>query len=348
MIKVSRAKAFLDIPDRRKIHLMDTPSLGGIAIFIGLFTALVLYTPLSDIIAQKYMLSGVFLIFVLGVSDDLTSINAFDKLVVQTFAAFIVVNLGHISLTGFYGILGFETINPILAQAISIFIIVALTNSFNLIDGIDGLAGGIGLIILTMFGWLFLINNELAFAAICLSMAGALIAFLFFNWAPAKIFMGDTGSMLTGFMVSTLAIHFINIGHTLPEFNSWISLKPSVGIAVTALILPIYDTIRIFIIRLKQGKSPFDPDRNHIHHGLLRLGFNHANAALILIGINSMLILFAMGISPYVTNNSLLVIVFSAAIGFGLFLDLKLKMKKNQYLLNKKELNPTLYVSKSA
>ena len=161
---------------------------------------------------------------------------------------------------------------------LSIFTYVVVVNSFNLIDGVDGLAGSLGILTTTIFGTFFWINGQTAHAIMAFTLTGSLISFLIYNFPPAKIFMGDTGSLLVGLMNSILVIKFINFADSALIPYPVLS-TPALGFAI--LIIPLFDTLRVFSIRIFSRRSPFSPDRNHIHHLLLDMGLSHKQTTLI-------------------------------------------------------------------
>ena len=291
IIKLFRSIDLLDRPDKRKIHSVSTPSLGGIAIFSGIIFSLILSTSFAELATQKYFLGATFLIFLLGVRDDLSSLLAKHKLIVQIFAAALVVYFGGWKIEGLNGLFGVDSFPYGLNEIFTLFVIVVMTNAFNLIDGIDGLAGSIALLITLFLGWFFLSIGDVLNATIAIASSGAVLAFLLYNWYPSKVFMGDTGSMSLGFLISTFIVKFLAV----PEAASlMLSIDSPVSICIALLILPVYDTLRVFFIRFYQGKSPLAPDRNHIHHVLLKLGMNHGQGTIILVSYNAAAILFAL------------------------------------------------------
>ena len=213
------------------------------------------------------------------------------KLLGELLAASILVFKANIKLTSLYGIFGIYELSPIVSIGLTIFTIIVIINAFNLIDGINGLSGSIGVLISTVLGLWFYKIGRLDMAILSFSMVGALVAFLKYNISPAKIFMGDTGSLLIGMMVSILAIQFIELQKTITDANLVIKAAPAFTIA--ALILPLFDTLRVFTIRLYRGKSPFYPDRSHIHHLLIDSGLSHMAATLILVLVNIIFIAMA-------------------------------------------------------
>jgi len=325
IIRFSRSVDLLDEPDRRKVHAISTPSLGGIAIFLGCMISLLFWVPLAELASIKFLLLPLCFAFLLGIRDDISSLQALDKLTIQVFAALLVVFVADIKFTGLYGLFGLTDLPTGFAEFLSIFVIVGLTNAFNLIDGIDGLAGSIAVLVLSIFGWWFYQTGHSTFALLSFSFAGAVLAFLFFNWAPSKIFMGDTGSLVLGFALSALMIKFIDLNYLLPAKHALFMPAP-VAMSFALLVLPVYDTLRVFIIRFLAGRSPMSPDKNHVHHILLKLGLNHSHSTLVLVGFNATVIGIAYVLQP-LGNNWLSLIVLTLASGFGLFLDLRLRRK---------------------
>lgn len=287
IIKVVKAIDVLDQPDRRKIHSISTPSLGGVAIFFALTLALIFAMPFESFIEEKYLIGSIFLIFLLGVRDDISSLQATHKLFVQIFASILVVFFMDIKLEGLHGLFGINTFGWYFDEIFTITIISILTNAFNLIDGIDGLAGMIGLVLSLLFACLFYFEGEMFSAVLAISLSGALVAFLVYNWYPSKVFMGDTGSLVLGFTLTVLLVRFLGTSSTQPWQQSPVSLM------LSFFILPVYDTLRVFIIRLLEGQHPLAPDRNHIHHSMLRLGLSHGQATIRLISFNVAIIFLA-------------------------------------------------------
>ena len=347
VIKVTKSIKLLDLPDKRKVHMEGTPSMGGIAIFLGFMMAVLITLPASDLVSNKYLFSAISLIFFLGIRDDISSLIAHQKLITQIFAATLVVFLADIRLTGFYDVAGIDSLPFGLEYLLSVCVIVTMTNSFNLIDGIDGLAASLGIIILLFFSWIFFTVNAMDLALISFAVSGSLLAFLIYNWHPSRIFMGDTGSMILGFLISTMAIKVINVSDGL-AINSLIHIQSSVALVIACLIVPFYDTLRVFTIRFMQGRSPFSPDRNHIHHSFLKLGFNHAQATLILALYNISMIALAVILNSMFGNSLLLLILFGTTLVFGSFVDHLVSKRRMLGATAKLEASKTMAISKSA
>ena len=327
IISYSKRRNLLDSPDRRKIHKENTPSLGGIAIFIGFIVSTFVWIGFTGIVYYKYVLVSLSIIFAMGVRDDILPIKPKVKLLVQLIVAIMVIGLAKINLqmTSLYGLFGIMELPPIVGFIISLFTIVVVTNAFNLIDGLDGLAGTIAVISLMFFGVWFTMIGESFTPILIFSMLGAVLAFLNFNWEPAKIFMGDTGALVLGFLFSILAIHFIEVNYHLPLDHTY-RFNASITTAICVIIIPLCDTLRIFILRLSKSQSPFAPDKSHIHHALMRLGLKHYQTAITLGLVNIIFIGIAIGFQQY-GDKVLLPVILGLAILFSVSIDVLIKRK---------------------
>jgi UDP-N-acetylmuramyl pentapeptide phosphotransferase/UDP-N-acetylglucosamine-1-phosphate transferase len=268
----------------RASHEGSTPFFGGIAIFTGVICSLLFWADIEDI---QYILVSILIVFIVGLIDDLRQITAFKKLIGQIIATLILIFFGDLQIDSMHGVLGVYDLPIWASLSFTIFVVIVITNGFNLIDGVDGLAGGIGLIASLSFGAVALIMEQNDMALIAFTLAGALLAFLRYNFNPAKIFMGDTGSLVVGMTLSVLAINTIKFGLITEDFK-----LPNKGplMAIVFLAIPLFDSLRVFIVRASKGVGPFSPGRDHIHHALLDLGFGHKRTALILYFISVLLI----------------------------------------------------------
>ncbi|MEO8473354.1 MAG: MraY family glycosyltransferase, partial [Chryseolinea sp.] len=221
-----------------------------------------------------------------------------DKLVGQIMAASLVIFLFDLRIKTFYGLFGVYELPVILSYIITYLTIIVITNSFNLIDGLDGLAGTIAIVALLSFGiWFFLVDQP-TFSILSFAMLGSIFAFLIFNWEPSEVFMGDTGALVIGMMLAILVIHFININYSLPSMTPY-KFNGSVGTAACIIIIPLVDTLRIVILRLSKGQSPFVPDKSHVHHAIMRLGMTHGQTTLILGAVQIFYIGLAIAFNQY-------------------------------------------------
>lgn len=288
IIRLSMKNGWVDIPDGRKIHLRSIPNLGGIAIFIGLFFASLFwyrYFRSTDFI---FIAIGILIIFFTGIFDDIKGMKARKKLFFQIIASFVVVS-GGIRITSFQGFFGIGDINIVTQYVFSMIVIVGVINAYNLIDGIDGLAGGIGVINLSIIGYVFYSMSHTSFALISFAGAGSLLGFLLYNFNPARIFMGDTGAMILGFLTVILGIKAIEL-NTITFTHTYLSQHMLLFIS-SIMFLPVFDTLRVFIFRILHKKSPFTPGKDHLHHVLLKLGLKPVQVTILLYTLNVLVIL---------------------------------------------------------
>lgn len=330
IITVSEWKKLFDAPDARKLHNIPIPSLGGLGIFAGVALAILLSIPFSKAPEFQYIVASALVIFFLGMKDDILVLTPIKKLLGQFIAAFIIMQKGGIKIDSMYGVLGFQQIPEAMSVTLTLFTIIVIVNSFNLIDGVDGLAATVGIVTTSVFGTYFYNAGELSYALLAFITTGSLLGFLIFNHAPARIFMGDTGSLLLGLVNATLVVHFISSAGK-PEAPLFIDASPAIGFAI--LMVPLFDTMRVFSLRILARRSPFAPDKNHIHHLLLDLGFSHASVTYVLAVINLVFIALAYltrgwGVTLCVTA---LVALASLGTGFLLYRRKMLNEKRDSY-----------------
>jgi UDP-N-acetylmuramyl pentapeptide phosphotransferase/UDP-N-acetylglucosamine-1-phosphate transferase len=294
IITVAKLKGLYDKPDERKIHSHKIPRLGGLAVFIGFVLSVSIWGTFSEMPGIQYLQASLILLFFSGLKDDIIILSPMKKLGTQLIAAGFVSYLTPIKLTDFHGVFGIHSIPLEASIPLTMFTLIVITNSFNLIDGADGLAGGLGLIMSLTFAIYFSYADDHGWSLMAFALAGALLGFLFFNFNPAKIFLGDAGSLTTGFLLAIFAIHFIEMNVAQSSLLHRFESAP--GIAIAILIVPLYDTLRVFILRISKRKSPFQADRNHIHHWLMRIGLNHKEVSFTLVSVNLTFILVAFSI----------------------------------------------------
>ncbi len=290
VIRVVHSLKLMDNPNERSAAKRPIPTLGGIAIFLSFVFASTIGLSGDELPEMIYILTAVILMFFVGLKDDILTLTAWKKLTVQLIASGIIVFLAKIRFTNLHGFLGIGDIGMVPSVILTFFVIIVIINAFNLMDGIDGLAAGLSMLAATVFGGWFFISGHHDYAILSFSLVGAIAGFFYYNLygKENKIFMGDTGSLVLGTLMSIIVIRFneFNIDQTQP-FS--ISSAPAVSFGI--LIYPLVDTLRVFIIRLLQFKSPFTADKNHLHHRLLALGFSHKSATYTIIGFNTLFII---------------------------------------------------------
>jgi len=313
IIAVAQANHLYDEPNGRTSHNVSTPTLGGMGIYAGIIIASMIFVDIEKMGFIQYVIAASIVIFFIGLKDDILSIAPLKKLLGQIVAASIIIDLGGIRFTHLHSFLGIGEIGYVASALLSLFVIIVTINAFNLIDGIDGLASGIGMLVVGFFGFWFFMIGHYEMAVLSASIFGALLAFFRYNVFSVKnkIFMGDIGSLTLGFFVSVLLIRFNELNINLDNPFA-ISSAPVVSFGI--LILPMFDTLRVFILRIIDGKSPFKADKQHVHHRLLLLGNSHIKASVILISFNALFIaisLFMQNMGMYLLGS---VLVFLAIV----------------------------------
>lgn len=313
IIKNSRKYHLLDKPDQRKVHKTPIPTLGGIGFFIGfMVVSTVLMFLMGNFDAMNLSLVfALIVLFVTGIFDDLKDLRASRKFLIQIIVALVIAKFGFKveSLNGIFGIYAL----PVFAQyAFSVFLVVGLVNAFNLIDGIDGLAGGIAFINSVVMGLILWFQDDYVFSALAFTFAGALLGFLFFNFNPAKIFMGDTGSLMVGFLMAIFGLVVIKHSEIM-DIQEVDTKEPLTVVVVGILLIPVYDTLRVFTERILKKSSPFKPDRTHVHHLLMETGANHKKAAILLYVSNLLVIGMAFLLKDIESSTLSIILLFVLA-----------------------------------
>ena len=290
IIRIAEEKKLFDVPNDRKLHKNPIASLGGVGIFSGFFLASLVSISLNTNQEFQYFFAAGLVVFILGLKDDIIALSASKKFIGQLIATGILIHLADIRITSMHGLFGIGELPTFFSTALSYLTVILVINAFNLIDGVDGLAGMLGLLTTSVFGTYFLLAGLPAYAMLSFALGGSLLAFLIFNYNPAKIFMGDCGSLLLGLTNAILAIKFIEVADI--QAGS-LPIQSAVAVGISVLIIPLLDTVRVFSIRIVNGRSPFCPDRNHIHHLLLDRGLSHKHVSLFCFLLNIVFITLA-------------------------------------------------------
>lgn len=338
IIKISRRKNLMDEPGVRSSHLRKIPNLGGIAIFysIGICTSILAYE-IFDL--YKFLFASLVILLYVGIMDDIVVMRAYKKLVAQIVVSALIVIGSDVRIRNLFGIFGIYEIHYWLSVIFTIITFIILINAFNLIDGIDGLAGGYSLVCSTLFGISYYRLGEYNYPLVILSVViiGSVLAFLYYNlsnYRTTKIFMGDTGSMLLGFLLAFTCICFIDIFidkkvSNIPRYH----LESAPIIAVAILILPIVDTLNVIIVRLWNKKSPFEADKNHIHHKLLKLNLTHRRSSFYIITYYLFIIFVTYCLRHTNVNLLLLIVLFLGFLG-AYIPDIIFRLRNNNFKPN--------------
>lgn len=311
IVNIAQAKKLFDVPGERKTHIKPIPALGGISFFVSFWLVvfgLVDATFLTDL---RYLLIGSLVLLIVGIKDDLVEVSAKMKLCWQILAGSVLF-LGGFRVEEMYGVFGVYEISTAVSYVLTILIFVFLINAYNLVDGLNGLAGSLGLLAVVGFGVLFYNAGAVNLCLIAAVMTGILIGFLKFNMGKAVIFMGDNGSMFLGMIIAIFFIEYLNMA---PSNNSVSPILLALGL----VIIPVFDTLRIFIYRILIGQSPFRADRKHLHHVLQDMGKTHTWVVVTTL-ISNLLIL--VWIIEFSSNTAVFLTIGSIGLSLLCFIGL--------------------------
>ena len=322
---VSKERNLMTSVNERSAHSIAVPSFGGVAFYITLILVLSILQSMRLTFVGNHLIAAITILFMVGLKDDLVISSAKVKLIGQITAALFVIFSPELELTSLYGFLGIYEIYPLVGILLKGLIVISLINAYNLIDGIDGLGAITGIIISGVYAWVFYDMGQPYFVLVSVSVAGVLAAFLRYNFSSRKkMFMGDSGSLIIGMLLAFLTIKYL----VMDPFKPLISQDYDPGnrflFLACVLFIPVFDTLRVIIIRKINGSSAFSADRNHAHHVLLDLGLSHFKASTSF-GILNLIII---GVYFYFSNKLdqlwlLFLVVFMYASAFLLFMKLK-------------------------
>lgn len=331
ILLISLRKKLFDIPDDRKIHKRAIPRLGGVSFFpTTLFAFCLVYTfrllggDSVSILYASYLLPelllfacGMTLLYLTGIADDLVGVRYRQKFVIQIFCA-CLFPLSGLWINDLYGLFGIHELSVYVGIPFTILTVVFITNAINLIDGIDGLASGLSSVALLIFTFLFIEKGLWSYAMLAAGTFGVLVPFFYYNVFGSverahKIFMGDTGSLTLGYTLSFLAIKYSQHNADIMPYTEGAFI-----IAFSTMIIPAFDVVRVVLVRIREGHSPFEPDKNHIHHKLLAIGLSPRKAMLSLLFMSCSFSAANILLVPYVNNTVLLVADIVIWIGLNL------------------------------
>ena len=284
VIKIAKVRHFVVKPNKRMSHKGEVPNIGGIDIFMSFILAYLLFE-YDQLQNSQYIFIGVFLILMTGFIDDLLVITPGWKMFGELLAGAFLILISDIRLTNLHGFCGIHDIPLISSIFLSFFVFIVIVNSLNLIDGVDGLASGLGIIYSLFFAIYFQQIGEIHLSILAYCLIGSLAVFFIYNVfgrSKRKIFMGDSGSLLLGYMMTLFVFRFCEINASCPDLGIFHSQSaPSVMIALLAV--PLFDTMRVMAARIRKHQSPFTADKNHLHHLLLRFGLPHVQVTCVLL-----------------------------------------------------------------
>ena len=325
IIRISYKKGLMDVPGERSSHDQKIPTLGGVALFFGIVVSTSIFS--TELGANyAFFLSAITILFFVGLMDDLLVVAPDKKLYAQLISTTFIIFGSGITINSLQGLFGIYELNYWIGVLLTYVVFVVLINAYNLIDGIDGLASGIGIVISTSFIFIFYRIYDYSIGLLGVAVLAVLLGFLKYNLSKSnRIFMGDTGSMLIGFILTFMVIRFLYISG-LPNYR----LYTAPVLLLYIFCIPVIDTLSVICIRLINKKSPLSADKNHLHHQILNLGFNHIQTTFILVIVNIVFIIVGYSLR-YLEINILFLIFLCLSIGFvGLIRFLKIKKIKNK------------------
>ncbi|WP_417444264.1 glycosyltransferase family 4 protein [Joostella sp.] len=308
IIGVVEHKKLMDNPNERSSHKKVTPTLGGVAFFYCLIFAIFFLKDRDLHNEAIYLIPGLTILFIVGLKDDLVVLSPLTKLAAQVMAVSFVLASDSFVITSLHGFLNINEIPYFLYLLIGGFLMITIINAYNLIDGIDGLAAMVGIVILILYTTIFYMSNEYFYALLCIALNACLIAFLGYNLSSTrKIFMGDTGSLIVGFMIAMFTLKFLALKPTSYKQLPFL-LENAPLVAIGILIVPLFDTARVFTLRVVSRRGPFSPDRNHTHHILVDyLNLSHQQASFIIASFNFIFVVLLIVLGS--TSNNLWMII---------------------------------------
>ena len=299
VLQMAKKKDLIVKPNKRTAHEGGIPNIGGINIFSSFIISYLLFS-VEEIDQHRVILAGMYFILLVGFLDDMIELAPMKKLFGELVAGFLLIVVADIRLTNLHGFLGIEYIPEIVSYPLSFFVYLLVVNGLNLIDGVDGLASGLGIMICTFFGIYFHLNGMTDLSIMAYSFVGALSIFFIYNvfGNRSKIFMGDSGALVLGYTIYLFIVTFCELNAYDMGRAGLLVMKSAPVVAICVLAVPLIDTFRVMTTRIKKGKSPFVADKNHVHHLLLSTGLKHKEVTFVLLTVN----LFFIGLGLLLRN----------------------------------------------
>lgn len=329
ILLIAFRKKLFDVPDERKIHHSAVPRLGGIAfspvvfisisMILGINCLLGLYSLLDQmndiVVSISWGFCAVLILYLVGMADDLIGVRYMAKFMVQIICAAMLI-MGGMGVVDYHGFLWMDDVSPWIGYPLTVFFVVFVLNAINLIDGIDGLASGLSAIAFILYGVFFAAIGEMFYAMVAFATLGVLVPFFYFNVfgkaeRKKKIFMGDTGSLTIALLIVYLGLSALTLPDSVIRNLNWPLTKRMV-IVLSPLMVPCFDVVRVYLHRVRAHHNPFLPDKNHIHHKLLAVGYGQRLAMITIIFISMVLCLFNIFMSRY--TNVTVLLFFDIAI----------------------------------
>lgn len=324
MVRIAKIKDIVDNPNARKLQKEPVPILGGVAVFFGIFMSLAFSGFFVECSELFMLLAAMLLMLYLGTIDDILDLRAVNRLAVQIGAALVLVFLGNgYRIDNMMGLWGVYALPNWFAVSLTVFAVVGIINATNLVDGVDGLSSGFGVMASVLFSVGFFFLGDYPMVILCASTVGALTLFFLHNvfGKTSKMFIGDGGTLVLGIILAACVTRLISSTQTLEE-GQLISERASViPFTLAVLSIPVFDTLRVMSTRMLDGKSPFHPDKTHLHHLFIDLGFAHVITTVCILTLDSLIIaLWALcyftGVSAAMQTFTVILASLTATVGF--------------------------------
>ncbi len=310
IIYTVKYKQLMDNPNNRSSHSDHTPTLAGVSFYASLMVCFFFIQKQDTSMIQDNLMVALTVLFFMGLKDDLMVLASKTKVVMQTVAIFFILIHTEFHVINFHGFFGIGQVPVMIAVLFSYFSILYIINAYNLIDGIDGFAGMLGVLISSIYAGMFFVAGLYFYFLLAIIIIGFLAAFLRYNISKRnKIFMGDTGSMIIGFLIGIMTLRFLTLETTQLE-QLHIVPKNLFIISVSILFFPVIDVVRVMIIRIINKKGPFDADRRHLHHIFIDKGLAHVKASITLTVTSLLVFIFIYLANPYLSGFGLIVLFF--------------------------------------
>ena len=337
VLRIAILKNIVDNPDARKLQRVPVPVLGGVAVYFGIIVSLVCSGLMFNATTLFAIMGVMTIMLYVGTMDDILSLSPYTRFAIEIIVVIALVYCNHYSLNDFHGLWGIHSIPEWIAVPLTVFACVGIINSINLIDGVNGLSSGYCIVACSIFAGVFIWADDREAASLAMISIGALIPFFCHNvfGKKSKMFIGDGGTLLMGTIISTFVIGTLNMNSPLAE-----KVDPNFGLipfTLAVLSIPVFDTLRVMTMRIIRGKSPFSPDKTHLHHLLLDLGFSHIGVTLSEV-LSNLFIVLIWWIS-YKTGVSIdlqlyLVVGMGVAVTFGFYKYTRIQLVRNSKILH--------------
>lgn len=321
LVKIALLKSIVDCPDSRKLQRTPVPVLGGVAVFFGIVLGVALTSGYTNCQSLMTIIAAMMIMLYVGTMDDIVGLSARLRFLVEIGVASLLIFATDLCIDNFDGLWGYYVIGADMAIPLTIVAVVGIINSMNLIDGVNGLSSGYCIMASTIFGTMFYIIGNAPMAILAAVSIGSLIPFLFHNvfGKTSKMFIGDGGTLVMGIVMSTFVVHILSSETSLAEIDPAFGLVP---FTLATMSIPVFDTLRVMLSRILRGTSPFHPDKTHLHHMFIDMGFSHAGTTMSILTLNSLIIAAQIGawyLGASVDVQLYIVIAMSLIFTFGLY-----------------------------